>query len=81
MPFHEFKCPGGHLTEKFFKSFSSAEGVESVDCTVCSQAAKRIVSAPLGFGFYGDPGGYYKPSSLKRFTTKTVTRKYGNDNA
>ncbi len=81
MPFHEFKCPEGHVTEKFFKSFSAAEGVETIDCTVCSASANRIVSAPLGFGFYGDPAGYHKPSALKRFNTKTASKKVGNSYA
>lgn len=78
MPFHEYQCEAGHVTEKFFKSFAAAEGVEEIDCTVCSAKAKRIISQILGFALYGDPAGYHKPSPTKRHSTKLVSSKIGN---
>jgi hypothetical protein len=107
MPFLEFECPLGHVTEKFFKSISKGESVKRVlceDCYVWKHGEKpeygavaldmvdgdpneypwnetwavKVMSRPLGFGLYGDPAGYDKPSATKRFNTKTVSRKEGN---
>lgn len=36
----EFRCPDGHLNEKFIES-----SVRQIDCDICSQQATRIVSS------------------------------------
>jgi hypothetical protein len=91
MPFHEYECPNGHITERFFKSLSEGEQVQKVECQQCITGActgfydqpvwaKKIVSRPLGFGFYGSPDGFHKPSALKRHSTKLAAAS-GNANA
>jgi putative FmdB family regulatory protein len=79
--------------EKFFRSFSEAQPHEKItDCPHCGvktvdkdgrkinlfEPAKRVPSVPLGFALYGDPAGYSKPSTTKRWSTKTYSRKDGN---
>jgi len=88
MPIHEFKCDSGHITERFFKTFEQAEGVDFVACDefvngrLCNRPADRVIfSRTLEPMFYGNPDGYAKPSPTKRFNTKTVSQKEGNKNA
>jgi hypothetical protein len=78
VPYLEFECPNGHVTEKFFKLISEGEAVTDIHCETCYQRATKIISRPLGFGLYGDPAGYDKPSATKRFNTKVVSQKEGN---
>lgn len=70
MPFHEFKCTEGHVTEIFFRNFASADATPFVECSVCQQVAEKIISAPLPAMMFGSPDGYSNPSSLKRYSTK-----------
>lgn len=81
MPFMEYKCSNGHVTERFFKNIRTAEECHYIECEQCGQRADKIFSVPLGFGLYGDPAGYEKPSVTKRFSTKTVSKKEGNSAA
>lgn len=76
----EYRCADGHVTERFFTSISAAAAVPVVQCVQCQQPASKIFSAPLGFGLYGNPVGYDKPSATKRHSTKLVTAT-GNKNA
>lgn len=81
MPIKEFRCDEcGTITEKFFRSFSAAEGVDQVNCPRCVGRARLIFSVPLPAMFYGNPDGYHKPSATKRYSTKLVAQK-GNDAA
>lgn len=80
---YEYYCDDCKVTfEKFFSGFAAAEKfIEAAECTVCKQLSNRVMSAPLGFGLYGNPEGYDKPSPTKRFNTKTVSQITGNKNA
>lgn len=78
MPIHEYQCPTGHTTEKFFKTFGDAENTDPIPCTVCGESAERALSTPLPAHFYGSPSGYYKPSATQRGSYKTISTKYGN---
>lgn len=81
MPLHQYRCPSGHIIEKFFRSFSAADGVDTVPCNKCVLDAERIISVPLPAMFFGNPDGYHSPSPLKRYNTKVVSQKSGNDHA
>jgi hypothetical protein len=82
---YEYRCPFSarkETFEKFFKSFSEAEKyAEFAPCPVCEAESPRVMSATLGFGLYGAPDGYYKPSPTKRFNTKLVSSIEGNSSA
>lgn len=88
MPTLEFRCPYEHVTERFYKTVSEGVAVDNIVCPLCSFydnriaiAQKTIVSPPLQAHLYGNPEGYHKPSATKRFTTKTVSQREGNDSA
>ncbi len=85
MPILEYECPNGHRSEVFYKTFSEADEYETVVCESCLEepysticTAKLVYSRPLGFGLYGNPAGYDKPSATKRFSNKTISMKDGN---
>lgn len=45
MPFHDFKCPSGHVTDKFVE-----HGIDFIECSVCHDFAKKVfLKAPQGF--------------------------------
>ncbi len=54
MPIHEYRCPAGHKTEKFFRKMSDAE--VRTPCAVCGAVAERQMSG-AGFAFKGS--GFY----------------------
>ena len=91
MPFYEYRCtehrdrPDSPASSfeftVFFKTFSEAEEYADQALCDCGETATRIPSSPLGFGLYGDPTGYSKPSATKRFNTKTVSKYQGNRSA
>lgn len=60
MPFYEFECPKGTITEKLVKM-----GTEEIECPECGQNAKKIMSLCRfelkGGGWYAD--GYASKSS------------------
>lgn len=78
MPLHEFRCSNNHITEKLFTNFSSAEGVDCIDCKSCAEVGYKIPSVPYAAHFHGNPDGYNRPSPAKRHTYKTVSQKDGN---
>lgn len=80
MPIHQYRCPEGHITERFFKTFAAADDVTITFCEHCEGVGERIISTPLPAMFYGNPDGYHKPSATKRYNTKLVTQK-GNAHA
>lgn len=81
MPFLEYKCENGHVSEHFYKTFAAAEGQSVMLCSTCNKPAPLIYSVPLGFSLYGNPDGWTHPSPSKRYNTKTVSQKEGNRNA
>jgi putative FmdB family regulatory protein len=55
MPTYEFRCPDGHLFEKFYRKISDATG--EVLCPTCGKVAERQISAGAGLVFKGS--GFY----------------------
>ena len=55
MPTYEFRCPDGHLFEKFFRTIS--DSVSEVPCTQCGATAVRQISGGGGLLFKGS--GFY----------------------
>ena len=51
MPFYEFECSEGHITEELVKM-----GTKSTRCSKCNKRAKKIIS-PCSFELKG--GGWY----------------------
>ena len=54
MPTYEFKCPEGHLFEKFFPAISEQRRAK---CPKCGKQAQRQISAGAGLVFKGS--GFY----------------------
>jgi putative FmdB family regulatory protein len=55
MPTYEFRCPDGHLFDKFYRSISAAE--MEVPCATCGKVAARQISGGAGLQFKG--AGFY----------------------
>ena len=55
MPTYEYKCPKGHLFEKFFPTISNKR---KVACPTCGKMAERQLSAGGGLVFKGS--GFYE---------------------
>jgi hypothetical protein len=93
MPFYSYVCdstvnlplehPGpAYVFTVFYKSFAEAlPFIEHTKCDLCGWNATRVQEATLPAHLYGDPAGYDKPSPTKRFNTKTVSQKTGNNNS
>ena len=68
MPFYEFQCPAGTITERLVPM-----GTEHIKCPKCNRRAKKIMSACsfklVGGGWYAD--GY---SSAKTGSQKTSAK-------
>jgi len=54
MPTYEYKCPKGHVFEKFFPTISNKR---KVACPTCGKMAERQLSAGAGLVFKGS--GFY----------------------
>ena len=54
MPTYEYRCPNGHLTEKFAKI---SESTSQIPCAVCGAVAERQISGGAGLVFKGS--GFY----------------------
>lgn len=84
MPTYEYCCSNSvnsHIISKFFPTFKEAEPfMDEIHCDGHCCFAPRIMS-PGFFALYGDPAGYHNPSPTKRFTTKTVSQKEGNQHS
>ena len=68
MPFYEFQCPEGSITESLVPM-----GTTHIKCPKCNKRAKKIISRCsfklVGSGWYAD--GY---SSANKSATKTSTK-------
>ncbi|MFC1661903.1 FmdB family zinc ribbon protein [Gemmatimonadota bacterium] len=53
MPTYEYRCPQGHLFERFQKISDKPEA----ECPTCGEQAERLISGGAGFLFKG--GGFY----------------------
>jgi putative FmdB family regulatory protein len=55
MPTYEFRCPDGHVSEKFYRKIGDA--VSELACPICGKTAARILSGGGGLLFKGS--GFY----------------------
>lgn len=55
MPTYEFRCPDGHLFDRFYRKIS--DGQSEVACPQCGKIATRQMSAGAGLLFKGS--GFY----------------------
>jgi putative FmdB family regulatory protein len=54
MPTYEYRCPKGHVFEKFFQTMNDKRRVR---CPTCGKSAERIISGGAGLVFKGS--GFY----------------------
>ena len=54
MPTYEFKCPKGHVFEKFYPTITSTRRLK---CPKCGKMAQRLISGGAGLVFKGS--GFY----------------------
>lgn len=54
MPTYEFKCPKGHVFEKFYPTISNTRRLK---CPKCGKMAERLISGGAGLVFKGS--GFY----------------------
>ncbi len=54
MPTYEYKCPLGHVSEKFYPTMDAPRRVK---CPICGRRAERIISGGAGLVFKGS--GFY----------------------
>lgn len=55
MPTYEFRCPEGHVFDRFYRKMSDA--VSELPCPVCGKTATRQLSGGAGLVFKGS--GFY----------------------
>jgi len=54
MPTYEYKCPNGHLFEKFYPRMNDRR---HLPCPTCGKTAERVISGGAGLVFKGS--GFY----------------------
>ena len=54
MPTYEYRCPSGHVFERFFQKISDER---HAPCPTCGQRAERLISGGAGLVFKGS--GFY----------------------
>jgi len=54
MPTYEYKCPAGHVFEKFYPTMNSSRRIK---CPSCGKMAERQISGGVGLVFKGS--GFY----------------------
>jgi putative FmdB family regulatory protein len=54
MPTYEFKCPKGHVFEKFYPTITNTRRLK---CPKCGRMAQRLISGGAGLVFKGS--GFY----------------------
>ena len=65
MPTYEFKCPKGHVFEKFYPTISNTRRLK---CPTCGKMGERLISGGAGLVFKGS--GFYI-TDYKRAGEKT----------
>ena len=61
MPTYEFKCPAGHVFEKFYPTMNDHRRVK---CPTCGKMAERQISGGAGLVFKGS--GFYITDYAKK---------------
>jgi putative FmdB family regulatory protein len=70
MPTYEYKCPKGHLFEKFYPTMNNKR---SVTCPTCGRKAERQLSGGGGLVFKGS--GFYITDYKRAGEKKEVEEK------
>ena len=73
MPTYEFKCPKGHVFEKFYPTITNTR---RLTCPKCGKVARRLISGGAGLVFKGS-GFYttdYKRAGEKAEKTEKVEK-------
>jgi putative FmdB family regulatory protein len=70
MPTYEYKCPAGHLFEKFFSKITDQRRAK---CPTCGKQAARMISGGGGFVFKGT--GFYATDYKKKSESKAEESK------
>ena len=65
MPTYEFKCPKGHVFEKYYPTITNTRRLK---CPKCGKMAERLISGGAGLVFKGS--GFYI-TDYKRAGEKT----------
>jgi len=84
MPTYEYRCPKGHVFEKFYPTMNDRRRVR---CPVCGKTAERMISGGAGLVFKGS--GFYitdykragekKDSDTKAPESKPAKKKDSGD--
>jgi putative FmdB family regulatory protein len=72
MPTYEYKCPAGHMFEKFYPTMNDNRRVR---CPTCGTAAERQISGGAGLVFRGS--GFYATDYPRAGETKEGEKKEG----
>lgn len=72
MPTYEYRCPNGHVFEKFFPTISE---VRRLKCPSCGKMGERLISGGAGLVFKGS--GFYI-TDYKRAEGKQEQAKESN---
>jgi putative FmdB family regulatory protein len=70
MPTYEYKCPKGHLFEKFYQTMNNKR---TVTCPTCGRKAERQLSGGGGLVFKGS--GFYITDYKRAGEKKEVEEK------
>ncbi len=69
MPTYEYKCPNGHLFEKFYPRMNDRR---HLPCPTCGKMAERVISGGAGLVFKGS--GFYA-TDYKKASDKPEKRE------
>jgi putative FmdB family regulatory protein len=70
MPTYEYKCPAGHVFEKYYPTMNDNRRVR---CPTCGKAAERQISGGAGLVFRGS--GFYATDYKRAGETKEGDQK------
>ena len=73
MPTYDFRCPKGHVFEKFYRNMSDA--LLTLPCPQCDAVAKRQMSGGAGLVFKGS--GFYSTDYGKNAHRKVASTAAG----
>jgi len=77
MPTYDFRCPNGHVFEKFYRNMS--EALFTLPCPQCTAAAERQMSGGAGLVFKGS--GFYSTDYGKNAHRKVAPAAAGEGKA
>jgi putative FmdB family regulatory protein len=72
MPTYEYKCPAGHMFEKFYPAMNDNRRVR---CPTCGKAAERQISGGAGLVFRGS--GFYTTDYKRAGETQEGEKREG----